>query len=276
MKQAFAPWLAQLAPCSEIALALDAGVLRVRLVRPARKHALTFAAYAHLLEILQRIARAPDVHAVLLSGDGADFCSGGDVHEIIGPLTQMSMPELLEFTRMTCAVVQAMLDCPQPIIALLDGVCAGAGAMLATAADLRLATPAAQISFLFNRVGLCGADMGACAMLPRQIGAARAAWLLYSGRSMTAQQGLDWGYLLALHAAADLPQAGLALATELAAGPRFAHAMTKKMLQQEWNLSLPQALEAEAQAQALCMATGDFKRAHQAFSTRGPLQFEGN
>jgi enoyl-CoA hydratase/carnithine racemase len=213
---------------------------------------------------------------VVLTGAGGNFCSGGDVHEIIGPLTKMTMPELLAFTRMTGALVSAMRACPQPIVAAIDGVCAGAGAMMALASDLRLGTPRASTAFLFTRVGLAGADMGACALLPRLIGQGRASELLFTGRSMSAAEGHAWGFFNALHEPDALPEAALKLAKSLAEGPTFAHGMTKTMLHQEWAMTLDQAIEAEAQAQAICMQTQDFRRAYEAFAAKQRPVFEGD
>ena len=252
------------------------GVAVLTLNRPERKNPLTFESYAELRELFTALRHANDVRVVVLQGAGGNFCSGGDVHDIIAPLTRMSMPELLSFTRMTGDLVKAMRLCPQPVIAAIDGVCAGAGAMLALASDLRLGTAQARISYLFSRVGLAGADMGACTLLPRVIGQGRASELLFSGRAMTASEGLAWGFFNQLHDAADLPQAALLLARSLAEGPTFAHGMTKNMLHQEWNMSLDQAIEAEAQAQAICMQTQDFHRAYQAFAAKQRPVFEGN
>lgn len=252
------------------------GVAVLTLNRPERKNPLTFESYAELRELFTALRDANDVRVVVLQGAGGNFCSGGDVHDIIAPLTRMSMPELLSFTRMTGDLVKAMRLCPQPVIAAIDGVCAGAGAMLALASDLRLGTEQARISYLFSRVGLAGADMGACTLLPRVIGQGRASELLFSGRAMTATEGLAWGFFNQLHAAADLPQDALLLARSLAEGPTFAHGMTKNMLHQEWNMSLDQAIEAEAQAQAICMQTQDFHRAYQAFAAKQRPVFEGN
>ena len=252
------------------------GVAVLTLNRPERKNPLTFESYAELRELFTALRDANDVRVVVLQGAGGNFCSGGDVHDIIAPLTRMSMPELLSFTRMTGDLVKAMRLCPQPVIAAIDGVCAGAGAMLALASDLRLGTAQARISYLFSRVGLAGADMGACTLLPRVIGQGRASELLFSGRAMTAAEGLAWGFFNQLHDAADLPQAALLLARSLAEGPTCAHGMTKNMLHQEWNMSLDQAIEAEAQAQAICMQTPDFHRAYQAFAAKQRPVFEGN
>ncbi len=252
------------------------GVAVLTLNRPERKNPLTFESYAELRDLFTALRHANDVRVVVLQGAGGNFCSGGDVHDIIAPLTRMGMPELLSFTRMTGDLVKAMRLCPQPVIASIDGVCAGAGAMLALASDLRLGTEQARISYLFSRVGLAGADMGACTLLPRVIGQGRASELLFSGRAMTAAEGLAWGFFNQLHGAADLPQAALLLARSLAEGPTFAHGMTKTMLHQEWNMTLDQAIEAEAQAQAICMQTQDFHRAYQAFAAKQRPVFEGN
>lgn len=258
------------------AYAVNAGVANLTLNRPDRKNPLTFESYAELRDLFQSLARATDVKVVVISGSGGNFCSGGDVHEIIGPLTRMSMPELLEFTRMTGDLVKAMRACPQPVIAAIDGICAGAGAMMALAADMRLGTPQAKTAFLFTRVGLAGADMGACALLPRLIGQGRASELLFTGRSMNAAEGLSWGFFNALHAPDALLNEAAQLAHSLANGPTFAHGMTKTMLHQEWTMTLDQAIEAEAQAQAICMQTQDFTRAFEAFSARQKPVFEGN
>ncbi|MDP2370194.1 enoyl-CoA hydratase family protein [Rhodoferax sp.] len=252
------------------------GVGTITLNRPERKNPLTFDSYAELRDLFGALSRSTDVQAVVLTGAGGNFCSGGDVHEIIGPLTGMRMPELLEFTRMTGALVKAMRDCPQPIIGAIDGICAGAGAMMALACDLRFGSANTKTAFLFTRVGLAGADMGACALLPRVIGQGRASELLFTGRAMSAAEGLAWGFFNALHESAELLAKAQALATELAAGPTFAHAMTKTMLQQEWAMTIEQAIEAEAQAQAICMQTQDFKRAHEAFAARQKPIFGGD
>ena len=256
--------------------AFEGGVATLTLNRPERKNPLTFESYHELRNLFAALNYATDVKAVVLAGEGGNFCSGGDVHEIIGPLTQMSMPEMLEFTRMTGDLVKQMRLCPQPIIAAIDGICAGAGAMMALAADMRLGTPQAKTAFLFTRVGLAGADMGACALLPRMIGQGRASELLFTGRAMTAQEGLQWGFFNALHDSAALAAAAHKLAHELASGPTFAHGMTKTMLHQEWAMTLDQAIEAEAQAQAICMQTLDFTRAYDAFSAKQKPVFEGN
>ena len=258
------------------AYAIDDGVATLTLNRPERKNPLTFESYAELRNLFRALNSATDVKVVVLTGSGGNFCSGGDVHEIIGPLTQMTMPQLLEFTRMTGDLVKAMRLCPQPIVAAIDGICAGAGAMLALAADLRLGTAHAKTAFLFTRVGLAGADMGACALLPRLIGQGRASELLFTGRAMSAEEGLNWGFFNALHMPETLMDAAQKLAHELASGPTFAHAMTKTMLHQEWAMTLDQAIEAEAQAQAICMQTQDFKRAYEAFSNRQKPVFQGD
>ena len=263
-------------PAQHFAYAFDYGVATLTLNRPERKNPLTFASYAELRDLFRAFNYASDVKAVVLTGSGGNFCSGGDVHEIIGPLTKMSMPELLEFTRMTGDLIKAMRACPQPIIAAMDGICAGAGAMLALAADLRLGTPQTTTAFLFTRVGLAGADMGACALLPRLIGQGRASELLFTGRAMRADEGLQWGFFNALHEPAALLAEAQQLARSLASGPTFAHGMTKNMLHQEWAMTLDQAIEAEAQAQAICMQTQDFQRAYEAFSARQKPVFQGD
>ena len=261
---------------SHFALNVTEGVATVTLNRPERKNPLTFDSYAELRDWFLGLQTATDIRAVVLTGAGDNFCSGGDVHEIIGPLTKMTMPELLAFTRMTGALVSAMRACPQPIVAAIDGVCAGAGAMMALASDLRLGTPQTNTAFLFTRVGLAGADMGACALLPRMIGQGRASELLFTGRAMTAQEGHAWGFFNALHDSAALLPAAHKLAAQLAQGPTFAHGMTKTMLHQEWAMTLDQAIEAEAQAQAICMQTQDFKRAYDAFAAKQRPVFEGD
>jgi enoyl-CoA hydratase/carnithine racemase len=249
---------------------------RITLNRPERKNPLTFESYAELRDLFRALGPASDVRTIVLTGAGGNFCSGGDVHEIIGPLTQRSAPGLLEFTRLTGDLVKAMRHCPQPIVAAVDGVCAGAGAILAMAADFRLGTARARTAFLFTRVGLAGCDMGACALLPRLIGYGRAAELLYTGRVMSAEEGLSWGFFNRVVAPEELLEGATALAAELAAGPTFAHAMTKKMLHEEWHMPLDLAIDAEAQAQAVCMQTEDFQRAYRAFLAKQPPQFEGN
>ncbi|MCU0819705.1 MAG: enoyl-CoA hydratase family protein [Beijerinckiaceae bacterium] len=251
-------------------------IVTIRLTRPDRKNPLTFESYAELRDTFRALAYAEDIDAVIFASNGGNFCSGGDVHEIIGPLVGMDMKGLLAFTRMTGDLVKAMLGCGKPIIAAVDGICVGAGAIIAMASDLRLATPEAKCAFLFTRVGLAGCDMGACAMLPRIIGQGRAAELLYTGRVMRAEEGERWGFWNALHAPDKLEEAALTLARQLVAGPTFAHGITKTQLNQEWNMSLEQAIEAEAQAQALCMQTEDFARAYRAFVAKEKPVFEGN
>ncbi|MGH8691090.1 MAG: enoyl-CoA hydratase family protein [Burkholderiales bacterium] len=246
----------------------------VTLNRPERKNPLTFDSYAELRDHFRALQGSSEVRAIVITGAGGNFCSGGDVHEIIGPLTKMAAPQLLEFTRMTGDLVKAMRHCPQPVIAAVEGVCAGAGAILAMASDLRYAAPSAKVAFLFVRVGLAGCDMGACAMLPRLIGQGRASELLYTGRSMGADEGLAWGFFNRIVEPV-LPEA-LQIAKELAAGPTLAHAMTKKMLHEEWNVTLDQAIEMEAQAQAALMETKDFKRAYEAFAARRKPTFQGD
>ena len=254
----------------------EAGVGTVTLNRPERKNPLTFDSYAELRDLFRALNYATDVKAIVVTGAGGNFCSGGDVHEIIGPLTGMRMPELLEFTRMTGDLVKAIRACPQPIVGAIDGVCAGAGAMIALACDLRYGSPLTRTAFLFTRVGLAGADMGACALLPRMIGQGRASELLFTGRAMTAQEGHDWGFFNALHESDALLAAATKVARELAEGPSFAHGMTKTMLAQEWSMTIDQAIESEAQAQAICMQTEDFKRAYEAFAAKRKPVFGGD
>jgi enoyl-CoA hydratase/carnithine racemase len=241
-----------------------------------KKNPLTFESYAELRDLFRSLVYADDVRAVVVAGAGGNFSSGGDVHEIIGPLTTMDMPGLLAFTRMTGDLVKAMRQCPQPIVAAVDGICAGAGAMVALASDLRIGTPSAKTAFLFVRVGLAGADMGACALLPRTIGQGRAAELLYTGRAMTAEEGLAWGFFSRLVQSADLPAEARSLARTLADGPTFAHGVTKKLLHQAWAMDLDAEIEAEAEAQAICMQTEDFRRAYRAFLAKEKPKFEGN
>ena len=256
--------------------AYDAGVATVTLNRPERKNPLTFESYAELRDTFRALVYAREVKAVVVTGAGGNFSSGGDVHEIIGPLTRMSMPELLDFTRMTGDLVKAMRGCPQPIVAALDGVCVGAGAIMAMASDLRLATPETKTAFLFTRVGLAGCDMGACAILPRIIGQGRAAELLLTGRSMSAEEGERWGFHNRIVTREIVLEEAQALARSLASGPTFAHGITKTQLNQEWNVSLETAIEMEAQAQAICMATGDFRRAFEAFAEKRTPEFQGD
>ena len=253
----------------------DDGIATVRLDRPERKNPLTFDSYAELRDTFRALTYADDVDVVVFAPNGGNFCSGGDVHDIIGALVSMSMKQLLAFTRMTGDVVKAMIGCGKPIIAAVDGVCVGAGAIIAMAADMRLATPEATTAFLFTRVGLAGCDMGACAMLPRIIGQGRAAELLYTGRAMTAAEGERWGFFNALFPAAELEQRAVELARRLADGPTFAHGITKTQLNQEWSMGLEQAIEAEAQAQAICMQTADFERAYRAFVAHEQPVFAG-
>ncbi|MES2149214.1 MAG: enoyl-CoA hydratase family protein [Pseudomonadota bacterium] len=252
------------------------GVATVTLNRPERKNPLTFDSYAELRDLFRALACAEDVKAVVITGAGENFCSGGDVHDIIGPLTELDMPGLLAFTRMTGDLVKAMRACPQPVIAAVDGICAGAGAILALSSDLRLATARSKTAFLFTRVGLAGCDMGACALLPRVIGQGRASELLFTGRSMGGAEGERWGFFNRLCEPGELLENAQAMAQALADGPTFAHGMTKKMLQQEWNMGVDEAIEAEAQAQAICMATNDFHRAYHAFVAKQTPAFEGD
>jgi enoyl-CoA hydratase/carnithine racemase len=244
--------------------------------RPEKKNPLTFESYAELRDLFRLLHEGCGVRVVVIDGAGGNFCSGGDVHEIIGPLTQMDEKGLLEFTRMTGDLVRAMRACPQPVIAAIDGVCAGAGAMLALASDFRIATPAAKTAFLFVRVGLAGCDMGACALLPRLVGQGRAAELLYTGRSFDAAEGERIGFYNSVVPQAELKAAAAKLAADLAAGPTLAHALTKKMLHLEWNMGVNEAIEAEARAQAELMKSRDFKRAYAAFAARQKPVFEGD
>jgi enoyl-CoA hydratase/carnithine racemase len=252
------------------------GTAFVTLTGAERKNPLTFESYAELRDTFRGFATAQDVDAVVISGEAGNFCSGGDVHDIIGPLTGMDMDALLRFTRMTGDLVKAIRACPQPVIAAIDGVCVGAGAAIATSCDLRLGTPRAKVAFLFTRVGLAGCDMGCCAMLPRLIGQGRTSELLFTGRSMSAEEGERWGFFNRLVEPEALQEDARTLAGELAAGPNFAHAMTKTMLNQEWDMSLDAAIEAEAQAQAICMQTRDFGRAYRAFLEKRRPEFEGD
>jgi enoyl-CoA hydratase/carnithine racemase len=251
-------------------------VATITLARPEKKNPLTFESYAELRDLFGDLRSASDVDAIVIAGAGGNFCSGGDVHEIIGPLTRMTPPELLEFTRMTGDVVKAMRHCPQPIVAAVDGVCAGAGAMLALASDVRYGTARSKIAFLFVRVGLAGADMGACALLPRTVGQGRAAELLFTGRTLGGDEALAWGFFNRLVEPDALLEAAETLARDLARGPNVAHAATKAMLHAAWALDLDDEIEAEAQAQALCMQTNDFRRAYDAFSAKRVPVFEGD
>ena len=252
----------------------------ITLNRPERKNPLTFDSYNELRDLFRNLAHADDVKAVVVTGAGGNFCSGGDVHEIIGPLVKMQeeddMAGLLAFTRMTGDLVKAMRHCPQPVISAIDGICAGAGAIIAMASDMRIGTPRAKTAFLFVRVGLAGADMGACAILPRIIGQGRASELLYTGRVMTAEEGDKWGFFNRLVAPEAVLADAQALAQEIANGPTFANAMTKTCLHQEWAMDVDSAIEAEAQAQAICMQTKDYGRAYRAFVAKGKPVFEGN
>jgi enoyl-CoA hydratase/carnithine racemase len=251
-------------------------VAAITLNRPERKNPLTFDSYAELRDLFRALVGASDVKSIVLSGAGGNFCSGGDVHEIIGPLTKLDQKGLLNFTRMTGDLVKAMRACPQPIVAAIDGICAGAGALLALASDIRLGTERCKIAFLFTRVGLAGCDMGACALLPRVIGQGRAAELLYTGRNMGGEEAERWGFLNRLCASEALLPEAKQLAAELATGPTFAHAMTKRMLHQEWNMGVEEAIDAEAEAQAICMTTKDFHRAYEAFVAKQKPAFKGD
>ena len=257
-------------------LSVKDGVATVSLNRPERKNPLSFDSYAELRDFFRALPYAPDIHAVVITGAGGNFCSGGDVHEIIGPLTKLDMPGLLAFTRMTGDLVKAMRACPQPIIAAIDGVCAGAGAILAMASDLRYGTERSKTYFLFNKVGLAGCDMGACALLPRIIGQGRASELLFTGRGLGALEAERWGFYNRVCEADSVLADAQAIAVQLVAGPTFANGITKKMLQQEWNMGVDEAIEAEAQAQAICMATNDFHRAYHAFVAKQTPVFEGD
>ena len=248
----------------------------VTLDRPERKNPLTFDSYAELRDLFERLCHADDVKAVIVIGAGGNFCSGGDVHEIIGPLIGLGAPELLMFTRMTGALVKAMRHCPQPVVAAVDGVCAGAGAILAMASDLRLGTARSRTAFLFNRVGLAGCDMGACALLPRIVGQGRASELLYTGRPLGGDEALQWGFFNRLCDVEALADEAHEFAREIASGPTFAHGITKTMLHQEWAMGIDEAIESEAQAQALCMLTEDFARAYRAFAARQKPVFQGD
>jgi enoyl-CoA hydratase/carnithine racemase len=252
------------------------GVARIALNRPERKNPLTFESYAELRDLFRTLAYVKDVKVVVFGSRDGSFCSGGDVHEIIAPLTKMSAPQLLDFTRMTGDLVKAMRGCPQPIIAAVDGVCVGAGAIIAMASDIRYASDKATTAFLFNRVGLAGCDMGACAILPRIVGQGRASELLFFGRSMSAAEGEAWGFFNGVVAAENLDEHAMKAARKLAAGPTFANGITKNQLNMEWDMSIDTAIEAEAQAQALCMQTKDFERAYKAFAAGQKPVFEGN
>ncbi len=261
---------------SHFAWAFKESVATITLNRPALKNPLTFESYAELRDLFRSLVYTPLVKAVVITGAGDNFCSGGDVHEIIGPLTRMAMPELLTFTRMTGDLVKAMRACPQPVITAIDGVCVGAGAIIVMATDLRIATPRAKTAFLFTRVGLAGCDMGACAILPRLIGQGRATELLLTGRIMTAEEGERWGFYNRVVEPESLLDVARATAVSLASGPTFAHGITKIQLNIEWSVSIETAIEMEAQAQAICMQTEDFKRAYEAFAAKKTPVFEGN
>jgi enoyl-CoA hydratase/carnithine racemase len=255
---------------------LEGRVGVITLNRPERKNPLTFESYAELRDFFRALVGVKEVRALVITGAGGNFCSGGDVHEIIGPLTRMDAAGLRNFTQMTGDLVKAMRACPQPIVAAVDGVCAGAGAILAMSSDFRFGTPRAKTAFLFTRVGLAGCDMGACAILPRIIGQGRASELLFTGRSMLAEEGLAWGFFNRLIAPETVLTDSIALATEIAQGPTFAHAMTKRMLHAEWNMTVDAAIDAEAEAQAVCMETQDFHRAYHAFVAKQKPKFEGD
>jgi enoyl-CoA hydratase/carnithine racemase len=263
-------------PARHLRLAVVGKVATITLDRPEKKNALTFDSYAEIVDLFRAAAKDKAIGAFVVTGAGGNFCSGGDVFEIIKPLIEMEAAQLLEFTRMTGEVVKAMRGCPQPIIAAVDGVCAGAGAILAMACDIRIGTPAAKIAFLFNRVGLAGCDMGACAILPRLVGQGRAAELLFTGRVLRGEEAERWGFFNRLAASDMVVAQAQQLAAELAAGPSFANAMTKRMLEMEWAMSVESAIEAEALAQALCMETQDFARAFHAFAAKQKPVFEGN
>jgi len=258
----------------------DSKVATITLNRPERKNPLTLESYAELRDTFRDLAYADDIKIVVVTGAGGNFCSGGDVHEIIGPLVEMQrqgdMAGLIAFTRMTGDLVKAMRACPQPIVAAVDGICAGAGAIMAMASDLRYGTARSKVAFLFVRVGLAGADMGACNMLPRIIGAGRAAELLYTGRAIDGNEAAQWGFYNKLCEPEAVLTDAQALARSLADGPTFAHAMTKKCIHQEWNMGIDEAIEAEAQAQAICMQTKDYERAYEAFVKKAKPAFEGN
>ena len=251
-------------------------VATLTLNRPERKNPLTFDSYAECRDLFRALVHAQSIRAVILTGAESNFSSGGDVHEIIGPLTKMRMDELLRFTRMTGDLVKAIRGCPQPVIAAVDGICVGAGAILAMASDIRLGTPRSKTAFLFTRVGLAGCDMGACAILPRIVGQGRASELLFTGRNMSGEEAERWGFFNRLVAPEELLSEAESLARSLSDGPNFAHAMTKNQLNMEWNMGLDQAIEAEAQAQAICMQTQDVKRAYEAFKNKATPNFEGD
>ena len=255
---------------------VDGKVATVALNRPERKNPLTLESYAELRDTFRDLVYVKDIKAIIFTGRGENFCSGGDVHDIIGPLIDMKMDELLEFTRMTGDLVKAIRACPQPVIAAIDGICAGAGACIAMAADMRYGTERSKVAFLFNRVGLAGCDMGACAMLPRIIGQGRASELLFTGRAMTGDEAERWGFYNKLATPDELHVVAMDTATRLANGPTFANGVTKMMINKEWNMGIDEFIEAEAQAQAICMQTKDFARAYHAFVAKEKPVFEGN
>jgi enoyl-CoA hydratase/carnithine racemase len=255
---------------------VDGKVATITLNRPERKNPLTFESYEELGRTFRALAHVEDVKSVVVTGAGGNFCSGGDVHEIIAPLLDMAMPELLNFTRMTGELVKAMRACPQPIVAAIEGICAGAGAAIAMGSDIRFGTADSTVAFLFTRVGLAGCDMGACAMLPRIIGQGRAAELLYTGRAMKADEALAWGFYNRICTAGETLDEAKVQAGRLADGPSFAHGMTKRMMHQEWSMSIDEAIDAEADAQAICMQTKDFRRAYDAFAAKQRPVFEGD
>ncbi len=259
-----------------VGFAVDGKVATLTLNRPEKKNPLTFDSYAEIVDLFRAAAKDKGIKAIVVTGSGGNFCSGGDVFEIIGPLIEMDTVSLLEFTRMTGEAVKAIRQCPQPIIAAIDGICAGAGAILAMASDMRLGTAKAKVAFLFNRVGLAGCDMGACAILPRIVGQGRASELLYTGRVMSGEEAERWGFFNRICAPESVLADATSLARELADGPTFANGMTKRMLEMEWAMSVDQAIEAEAVAQALCMETEDFARAYRAFAAKQKPVFEGN
>jgi len=254
----------------------DNGIAVISIKGAKQKNPLTFDSYAELRDVFREMVYSDDIHAVILGSNKGNFCSGGSVNDIIGPLVKMSMKELLNFTRMTGDVIKAMINCQKPIIASIDGICVGAGAILAMASDVRIASPNAKTAFLFNRVGLAGCDMGACSILPRLIGQGRAAELLYTGRVMTPEEGDKWGFYNKIVSSEELLNFSMELAEKIVDGPTFGNMMTKTMLAQEWSMSIEQVIEAEAQAQAICMQTGDFKRAYEAFILKEKPKFEGN
>ena len=254
----------------------DNGIAVISIKGAKQKNPLTFDSYAELRDVFREMVYSDDIHAVILGSNEGNFCSGGSVNDIIGPLVKMSMKELLNFTRMTGDVIKAMINCQKPIIASIDGICVGAGAILAMASDIRIASPNAKTAFLFNRVGLAGCDMGACSILPRLIGQGRAAELLYTGRVMTPEEGDKWGFYNKIVSSEDLLNSSMELAEKIVDGPTFGNMMTKTMLAQEWSMSIEQVIEAEAQAQAICMQTGDFKRAYEAFIVKEKPKFKGN